>query len=330
MNIRELILKYNILKRKNVIGYSLTLKPKIKNGFTFPDRMCVRIYVEKKEPLETLMIRDIVPIALGDIETDIVPIGEIRALSVDKTSRIRPVPLGISVGNWNITAGSLGMLYKDKDGNILAGSNSHVIAEFPEKNPDEQLERRILQPGKYHQGQNIDNIVGTYFWHKRIVPLGESNCPIGRSLSSFFNLFLRFLGRRGRFKYISDFENNIDFGVYLPSTDHILEVADGSLTNEPFIGHLFAGSDTQGIICKVKYIISEGYTPLIEPVEIKVGDKVRGCSFWCHYETEVIDESAVIQVNYGSFIAMFSDIIIVKNDGTIRPGWSGSGWRKVK
>jgi hypothetical protein len=330
MNIKELILKYDLLKKKNVIGYSLTLKPKIKNGQIIPDRLCIRIYVKKKEPMETLMIKDIIPEVLGDIETDVVEIGEIKALSVDKTKRIRPVPLGVSVGNFNITAGSLGMLYKDKDGNILAGSNAHVLTEFPEKNPEEQTEKRILQPGAYHGGQNLDNIVGTYYWHKRVVPLGESNCPIGKSLASFFNIFIKILGRNGRFKYLADFNNNIDFALYKPEVDHILDVADGSLTNEPFIGHLFAGSDTQGIICKVKYIISEGYDPMVEPAEVKTGDIVRGCSFWCNYQTEVTDESAAVQVSYGNFIAMFSDVIIVKNDNIIKGGWSGSGFRLIK
>uniref|UniRef100_A0A6M3XD97 Uncharacterized protein n=1 Tax=viral metagenome TaxID=1070528 RepID=A0A6M3XD97_9ZZZZ len=329
MNIKELILKYDILKKKNVIGYSLTLKSKIRDGQIIPERPCVRIYVTKKELKETLMIKDIIPVSLGDVETDIIEVGEIKALSIDKTSRIRPVPLGVSISNWNITAGSLGMLYKNKYGTILAGSNAHVLTEFPEKNPEEQNEKRILQPGSYHAGQNLDNIIGTYLWHKRIVPLGESNCNIGTVLASFFNIFIRVLRRNGRFRYISDLENNIDFGVYLPSTDHILEVADSSLTNEPFVGHLFAGSNTQGIICKVKYIISEDYIPLVDPAEVQIGDIVKGCSFWCNYQTRVIDESAVIQVNYGNFIITYSDVIIVNNDGTIKGGWSGSGFRKI-
>ena len=102
------------------------------------------------------------------------------------------------------------------------------------------------------------------------------------------------------------------------------------MTDEPFIGHLFAGSDKVGIICKVKYIVEEGYVPLIDTAEVTDGDIVKGCSFWCNYTTTVLDASAVVTVSYGSFVAMFDDIIIVNNDKTIRGGWSGSGWRKIE
>ena len=327
---------WNELKRKpNVIGYSLDLKKREKQGELILDTKVFRIYVKEKVPLKQLNVLDIIPKTFsipdgGVVETDVFYIGEQKALAVDKTVKFRPVELGVSVGNWAITAGSLGMLYKGVDGLVYAGSNAHVLTDGdPSKTPRQIVEKRILQPGSYHGGQNEDNIVGEYAWHQQIFPLGVSPCPIGTGLASALSALPKYLGRTGRFAYIAEVANTIDFGVYKPSVEHITKVADNSLTDEPFIGHLFAGSDVSGIICKVNHIKEKGYTPLIPTAEVNDGDTVKGCSFWCNYQTMVLDSAAAVNVGYGNFTALFSDVILVTNDGTIKGGWSGSGWRKL-
>ena len=325
-----------IKKKANVVGYSKTIKNKIING-KVTDIPCIRIYVRRKiKPKKYLLPKDIIPATIEGIYTDVVEIGELRAppdgfemISTSKTDKFRPVKLGVSVGHWDITAGSLGMLYRYK-GVEYAGSNAHVLTPNPSLPVEKITEKRILQPGAYHGGKNPDNVVGEYAWHKRIVPIGESNCKIGQSICRTMNKLLAILGRRGRFHYITQVTNNIDFAVYEPTVPHSIEVADKSLSDEPFIGHLFAGSEKVGIICKVKYIIEEGFYPLVEPTEVKDGDIVKGCSFWCNYQTIILDESAVTTVSYGDFIAEFEDVIMVKNDKVIRGGWSGSGWRKIE
>ena len=116
----------------------------------------------------------------------------------------------------------------------------------------------------------------------------------------------------------------------MPSVEYIDKYADGSIPDDaPFIGLLFAGSDQAGIICKEKYIRQAGYMPLRHTAEVVAGDTVRGCSFWCNYTTSVIDESAEVLVGYGDFQARFTDQYIVQNNGSIKGGWSGSGWFKV-
>ncbi|RLF22264.1 MAG: hypothetical protein DRN15_09360 [Thermoprotei archaeon] len=320
--------------RRNVIGYSRTLKPRIKDGKILEGTRVFRVYVTKKLPREELDPRDMIPAAFvfdnGEtIETDVVEIGRVEAL-VDKTGRFRPVKLGVSVGHWDITAGSLGMLYEDRNGFIVAGSNAHVLTPDPSKRPGEIREKRILQPGAYHGGKKEENVVGTYRWHKRIVPVGESTCWFSRIIVTFLNKIYSLLGRKTRF-HLGTVEtpNLIDFAVYEPSVFHTPVVADGSLTDEPFIGHLFAGSSRVGVICKAKHIVKEGYVPIIKWTEVKEGDRVKGCSFWCNYETRVIDASAVVRVSYGKFTALFHDVIFVQNDGTIKGGWSGSGFRRI-
>ena len=329
-SVEKIIKKYwrEISKKENVIGYSNNLHFKIRNGegTLIPS---IRIYVKKKKPLECLRKEDIIPEILDYTPTDIIEIGEIKALQIDKTARCRPVELGLSVGNWNITSGSLGILCK-KNGQIYACSNAHVLCERPDYKPEEILEKRILQPGAYFGGKTEDNIVGTYVWHKRILPIGLENCKIGSKIGKILNFCLKLFNKRGLFKYESSTSNNIDFAVYIPSVEHLNKTADNSLTNEPFIGLLFAGSNSSGIICKSKYIEQEGFIPLIPSTEVHEGDKVKGCSFWCNYTTSVIDSSGVITVSYGDFQAVFEDVIIVANDGTIRGGYSGSGWRKIE
>ncbi len=335
MDIYKLIKEHKILEKRNVIGYSNKIRFKIVNG-KITDIPCIRIYVSKKVPITSLRKEDIIPSHLGDIHTDIVEIGTITAppnnltpILTSKTKKFRPVKLGVSVGHWDITAGSLGMLYSlGKD--ILAGSNAHVLTPDPSMNPEEIKEKRILQPGAYHAGQDPENVVGLYYYHKRIIPLGESNCKIAKGVVWLLNKITKTFHRKGRFKYEVVEPNHIDFAVYSITVPHELEVADGSLTDEPFIGHLFAGSSRVGVICKVKYIIKEGFYPLIRPTEVREGDKVKGCSFWCNYTTTVTDESASVNVSYGDYLAHFEDVILVANDNVIRGGWSGSGFRKIE
>jgi len=131
-----------------------------------------------------------------------------------------------------------------------------------------------------------------------------------------------------RFYAESNVYNHIDFAVYIPSVKHVNKYADDSLDPDlPIIGLLFAGSQQVGIICKAKYMVDEGFSFPARIYEPRKGDKVGGCSFFCHYETVVTDPSAVIQVSYGSFVALFSDVVVVANENVIRGGWSGSSWR---
>ena len=336
MSIKKAVIRNGILHKANVVGYSLELKPRIRNGKIIEDELCIRIYVKKKLPITALRKADIIPEELelkngSDrfiVRTDVVGIEDPLALS-SKTSRIRPVPLGVSIGHWDITAGSLGLLF-EKNGVILAGSNAHVLTPDPSLQSSEIHEKRIVQPGVYHGGKKNSNVVGKYLYHKRIVP-STGTCSIARGICKFLNYFSKLLGRKGMFSYVTYAPNYIDFAVYEPTVDHILEVADGSFTNkDPFIGLLFAGSSSSGVICKSKYIEELGFKPLIPSIEVKDNDIVGGCSFWCHYVTKVMDSSAALSVNYGSYRAFFEDVILVYNDNTIRGGWSGSGWRLVK
>jgi len=291
--------------------------------------------VKKKLPLDYISKKDLIPRYYNETRLDVVEIGEVNALKVDKTARTRPVSIGLSIGNWLISAGSLGIfpVYKAElshgENKILVASNAHVLTPDASLSPEQIKEKRILQPGPYHGKQNPDNIVGEYYWHKQIVPM-DIGCPIGNFIVKVLNFLAKLLGSSTRVDLSRDNINHIDFAVYEPLVKHVREIADGSFDEDlPFIGLLFAASEQVGVICKAEYMVKEGYSFAVPIKKVKEKHEVIGCSLWCHYKTVVIDPSATIQVGYKNFQALFDDVILVKNENVIRGGWSGSGWRLV-
>ena len=312
--------------KANVVGCSTELMLRVKKGEQILGSSVFRIYVTKKAPFALLAKRDIIPKKLKKIETDIVEVGTVRAYATDRTAKLRPVPLAASVGHEDITAGSLGVLYT-KEGHTYAGSNAHVLTPNASLHPGEITNKDICQPGPAHD--SAKHVVGLYEWHDRVKPVTEPDCKIANSVVRILNAISKLCGRSTRLFATSPLvTNHQDFGVYKPTLQHVLEVPDASLANKQFIGHLFAGSDVVGVICKAKYAIEKGYTPMIEHAEVTVNDTVWGASFWGDYETSVEDTSAMIQVSYGDFVAMLEDVIIVKNESIVKGGWSGSGWYK--
>jgi len=328
----------------NVIGFSEAWMPRERNHKFLFDKPVIRFYVTKKKYIPELKYEDYIPawikirhwLKKHAFNIDVVEIKEQFAF-IDKTKNFRPVELGVSVGNEAITAGSLGMLYSKNmgvDDWVFAGSNAHVVSDDPSHSPEEVTQKNILQRGSYHGGKVPDDIVGKYEWHQQIYPIEiPSECGVSNGLIWILNVISKLLGRKSRFKTSVQLTNTIDFGIYDPTVEHVLKIADDSIdTKLPFIGHLYAGSDVSGVLCSISEILTT--RPDLKPLndnwcEVKVGDRIKGCSFWCNYETEVIDTNATLTVNYGSFIALMTKAILVTNDGTIKGGWSGSGWFKV-
>ena len=82
----------------------------------------------------------------------------------------RPVPIGVSTGHPDITAGTIGCRVK-KDGAVYALSNNHVYANenlaFPGEN--------VLQPGDYDGGIDPDDAIGTLELYVPILFGGSDN-----------------------------------------------------------------------------------------------------------------------------------------------------------
>lgn len=324
----------------NVVGYSLKYQKKVVRGKE-TETPCLRVYVSKKIEKINLRKEEIIPSeAAGDVPTDVIEVGDVKALNfrdllkatnVSKTEKNRPVPMCVSIGNYAITAGTCSYLMRGKDGEIYVSSNAHVFTDGnPSLPPNEIVSKVIVQPGKYDGGTLLDG-VASYVWHKQIYPIGSpSECPVGKTVCGIYNLFSSLFGRKTRLEaVVEDVYNIIDFAVAKPYDDVSFSnklFDEGNLENIKSVGLLFAGSETSTIVCKMSNIVAEGYTP-IEPYN-NVADVSEGMEIWksgrttCKTSGKVLDSSGVVTVSYGNFSALFADVII--SDMKSAGGDSGS------
>ncbi len=94
----------------------------------------------------------------------------------------RPVPIGVSTGHPNITAGTIGARVTDGT-NVYALSNNHVYAD--ENNAI--IGDNVLQPGSFDGGVDPDDAIGTLFDFEPILFDGSNNtidAAIARSSTS--------------------------------------------------------------------------------------------------------------------------------------------------
>jgi hypothetical protein len=85
----------------------------------------------------------------------------------------RPVPIGVSVGHYAITAGTIGVRVKDKSGKLYLLSNNHVFANTNIATVGDN----ILQPGPYDGGVNPDDAIATLSAWQPITFCSGSLCP---------------------------------------------------------------------------------------------------------------------------------------------------------
>jgi len=117
-----------------------------------------------------------IPQALEDVPVRVVMTGEFSALKpsnpnkpsaekINPASRFaRPVPIGVSTGHPDITAGTISCRVKDASGNVYALSNNHVYANENDANPGD----KVLQPGAYDGGVDPADAIGTLHAFVRI------------------------------------------------------------------------------------------------------------------------------------------------------------------
>lgn len=98
MGVEALFMKADLKKiwnsikdKKNVLGYSESLKTRIKNEKKIDGTKVMRIYVSKKEPIEKLEAEDIIPEIVDGIEIDVVEIGELKALNETNVSNKKEI-----------------------------------------------------------------------------------------------------------------------------------------------------------------------------------------------------------------------------------------------
>ncbi len=78
----------------------------------------------------------------------------------DPTARFsRPVPIGVSTGHPDITAGTIGCRVKDASGNVYALSNNHIYAN----SNNATIGDNVLQPGPSDGGTDPGDAIGTLY-----------------------------------------------------------------------------------------------------------------------------------------------------------------------
>ncbi len=178
-----------LLSRRNVVACGVGFKER--EG-RITDEPCVVVSVTKKLPKAQLTAEDIVPQKLGEVKTDVVEIGVVRALQGHQ-DKWRPAPGGVSVGHVAITAGTIGCLVHRGD-EIFILSNNHVLANCNKA----QIGDAIIQPGRY-DGGTADDQIATLF---EFVPIDfgqqPAECPWAKSTESMLNALAQAAGSNHR------------------------------------------------------------------------------------------------------------------------------------
>ena len=215
INIKRQNLDY-LLSRRNVVACGVGFK-ETEGGIT--DEPCVVVSVTKKMPEAQLSPADIVPKKLGEVKTDVLETGVIRALQ-GPTDRWRPAPGGVSIGHVDITAGTLGCLVT-KDNQLFILSNNHVLANT---NAAEKGDP-IIQPGAYDGGTLNDQIATL----ENFIPInfGEEppTCQLATGMESFLNWLAKLLGSSHRVMAFQQVpaKNLVDAAIARPLSDDLVK-----------------------------------------------------------------------------------------------------------
>ncbi|MHA2211514.1 MAG: hypothetical protein ACXABV_20350 [Candidatus Thorarchaeota archaeon] len=221
MRIEEVRMMYEaqLLRMANVVGVMIGYK--VKAGEK-RDALSIVLLVEKKIDDKDLTKRDVIPQMIEDTPTDVIQVGKLRALQIDKKARHRPCPMGTSGGHSQVTAGTNGELLRDKaTGKICIGTNNHVGAN----SNDAQIGDPYLQPAVYDGGSTQDDTIGHLL---RFVPikftLDESECSAARFWSGIYNGVARAFGRRTRLQPVVAVPeyNQVDAAMIEVAEDDVL------------------------------------------------------------------------------------------------------------
>jgi len=206
-----------LLTKPNVVGVGVGFK---ETRGEKTDEICVKVLVEKKLSVDALDKDALIPKVMDDIQTDVIQVGELRALQLP-TDRWRPAPGGVSIGHYRITAGTLGCVVRDRDtGERLILSNNHVLAN----SNDASIGDAILQPGPADGGKVSTDTIATLL---RFVPIEYTTSPGTCGIANFYvmlgNMLAIALGSSHRLDVSSirkQAVNKIDAALARPINDN--------------------------------------------------------------------------------------------------------------
>lgn len=230
--------KDRLLQLPNVVGVGVGFR---ETGGQTTDEVVVTVLVEEKVPEAALSGDETVPREVSGVRTDVVAVGVLRALQSPR-DRHRPVPGGVSLGHFRITAGTFGAVVRDNNTQTrLILSNNHVLAN----SNDASIGDAIIQPGAADGGVNPGDVIAHL---ERFCPidfgLQESTCNIADSVAALVTAGAHMIGSQHQLKALkvrAQATNLVDAAVARPVSDdiildEILEIGEVSGTTSASLG----------------------------------------------------------------------------------------------
>jgi len=209
----------DLLQRENVVGVGIGYK---EMGGKDTGALSIKVLVRRKLPLSALSARSVVPPRVDGYPTDVVQVGELRALQAP-TGQFRPAPGGVSLGHFRVSAGTLSVVVRDRiTGERLILSNSHVIANSGDASPGDP----VLQPGPVDGGTVDRDLIARL---ERFCPIyfmeGPSTCSTANTIAFLANAAAILTGAKHRLRAYQtnpDAINQVDAGVARPLSDDLI------------------------------------------------------------------------------------------------------------
>lgn len=252
---------------KNVVG--------IGQGYKNQDKrkpLAVVFMVKKKLPVRALAPEDLIPREINGRVTDVIQVGEVRALAIDPKSKIRPAPGGSSIGHYKITAGTLGGIVTDPVQGRLILSNNHVLAN----SNDAEIGDPIYQPGPYDGGGLDDQIATLHDFVPIDFGVSEPTCALANFYAWLGNGIASLVGSKHRVEAFYDdavADNFMDAALAKPIspvddmvTDEVLEIGKITGASETELGMMVRKSGRTTGLTEGKVIVMDAI------IEVSYGD----------------------------------------------------------
>ena len=280
----------DLLARPNVVGVGVGLRQR--RG-AVRDEVCIVTLVRRKRARTALAPEALVPAELDGVAVDVVEVGDLRA-QADRTAQHRPALGGISLGHFQITAGTFGGVVRDGvSGTRLILSNNHVLANGNAA----AVEDPILQPGPVDGGREESDTLALL---ERFVPIEfnrePADCGIAKFVVDAGNFLAGAVGSKHRLEaYQEDPQatNRVDAAVARPIID--AEVSDEILE----IGRV------------------TGTTPAVLGMAVRKSGRTTGLT-----TGQITIIETTVDVDYGGRTARFEGQLI--SGSMSQPGDSGS------
>ena len=232
--------KQELMGKANVVAVGVGYKIV---GGEKSDIPCVMVFVRTKVSAESLAPEEMVPAQIEEVPTDVVESGTIFAHQ-DNNARYRPAPGGVSVGHYQVTAGTFGVVVRDANTDArLMLSNNHVLANSNDATAGDP----ILQPGAVDGGTTADDTIARL---ERFQPISfqqqggsPGTCNTAVTYAAIGNFIAAALGSDHRlYTYKTQQEDNlVDAAVARPLDgqdilDEIIEIGAVSGTAEASVG----------------------------------------------------------------------------------------------